>query len=213
MPEVAPQNFTPMPSSTDHISVDVLADLVEKRVPLAEQEPLMAHLQACADCSLGLQKLDHLVGLMRTDDSVDAPQPLIARALNIFQRQPRQQAASPSLPRRVVAAVSFDSLSAEPVFGFRSGQAETRQLIFSAEEIDIDLRIAPRGDRWNVSGQVLGAECAGGEVQLQSETVAESTRLSELCEFALTPVASGSYRLRLRLEDVEVEFPEIALKA
>lgn len=202
-----------MPSSTDHISFELLADLADKRVSPAELEPLLAHLQACADCSRNWQKLLHLVGLMRTDDSMDAPQPLIARALNIFQRQPREETATASLFKRFVAALSFDSLSAEPAFGLRSGQTGSRQLIFNAEDIDIDLRISPLGDRWNVSGQVLGSECAGGEVQLQSGTEDESAQLNELCEFSLRPVTSGLYRMRLRLKDVEVEFPEIELKA
>lgn len=202
-----------MPSSTNHISFELLADLADQRVPDAERAPLMAHLQACADCSQSWQKLNHLVGLMRSDDSVEAPQPVIARALNIFQQPARQPTAPPNLLRRLVASLSFDSFSAEPAFGFRSGRAETRQLILSVEDIDIDLRIAQRGDRWNVSGQVLGTECASGEVQLQSETAAESARLNELCEFALTPVTSGSYSLRLRLKDVEVEFSGIEIKA
>ena len=205
-----------MPSSTDHISFELLADLAEQRVPGAERETLMAHLLACSTCSQSWRKLDHLVGLMRMDDSVDAPQPLIARALNIFQPAPHRETATPSLPsvlRRLVAVLSFDSFSAEPAFGFRSGQAEARQLIFSAADIDLDLRIAPTGDRWNVSGQVLGTECAGGQVLMRSVAAAESTELNDLCEFTLAPVRSGSYRLRLRLEDVEIEFPEIELKA
>jgi len=203
-----------MPNSINHISLEVLADLAEQRLAPAEREPLIAHLQVCAGCSQSWQKLDHLIGLMRTDDSKDAPQPLIAQALNIFQRRPRREPATPpTLLRRLVASLSFDSLSAAPAFGVRSGQTDTRQLIFNAEGIDLDLRIANLGDRWNVSGQVLGAKCAGGEVQLQSETAGESVFLNDLCEFSLTAVTSGSYRLRLRLEDVEVEFPEIELKA
>ena len=199
-----------MPSPTDHISLDLLADLVDHLVPAGEREPLLAHLGACADCSQRRQELDRLVKLMRTDDSVDAPQPVLARALNIFQRQQVQEPETPLL-KRLFASLSFDSLRAEPVFGFRSGRAETRQLIFSAEDIDLDLRITPLGDRWNVSGQVLGAECARGAVQMQSETATESACLNELCEFTLTPVSSGSYHLRLRLEDVQIEFPEIEL--
>lgn len=202
-----------MPSSTDHISFEVLADLAEQRIVPSEQEPLLAHLQSCSDCSQSWRRLDHLVGLMRTDDSVDAPQPLIARALNIFQRPLGRESASPSLLRRLVASLNFDSFSAEPAFGFRSGPAEARQLIYSAEEIDLDLRIAPLDDRWRLSGQVLGAECGGGEVRLQSESGTESAPLNELCEFSLSPVTPGSYRLSLRLEDVEVEFPELKIKA
>ena len=200
-----------MTSSTDHISFEVLADLAEERSPTASRESVLTHLQECSACGSSLDGLRGVIGMMRTDQSEDAPQAAIARALNTFQRQPLRETATPSMLRRLVASLSFDSLSAEPAFGFRSGQAATRQLIFSAEDIDLDLRIAPLGDRWNVSGQVLGTECGGGEVQMQSETANESAGLNDVCEFNLAPVTSGSYRLRLRLEDVEIEVPQLEL--
>jgi hypothetical protein len=197
----------------DHISFELLADLAESRVAPQDREPLMNHLRVCSDCARTWQDLGQLVGLMRSDDSADAPQPVIARALNIFQPKPRRQTATPSLVGRLLASLSFDSLNVAPAFGVRSGQATTRQLIFSAGDVDIDLRIAAQDDRFVVSGQVLGTECGGAELQLQNESVRESALLNDLCEFTLAPVGKGTYSLRLRLDDMEIEFPEIELKA
>lgn len=203
-----------MPSSTDHISFALLTDLVEQRVPVPEQGSLLAHLEVCPDCSQQRSQLDQLINLMRTDDSVEAPQALIARALNVFQRRPQTELAKesrPSLIKRLVASLSFDSLSATPAFGFRSGQTQSRQLIFTAGEIDLDLRLAPLSEGWNLSGQVLGGKCGGGEVELQSEAGLTSAPLNDLCEFVLAPVPPGHYRLLLRLEDLELEIPELEL--
>ena len=202
-----------MTRSTDHISFELLADLAESRVAPPHREPLINHLRECSECSRTWQDLGQLVGLMRTDDSVDAPQPVIARALNICQSKPRRQTTTPSLVGRLLASLSFDSFNATPAFGFRSAQATARQLIFSAGDIDVDIRIAAKDDRYVVSGQVLGTECASGELQLQNESVKESASLNDLCEFTLAPVAAGTYSLRLRLAEMEVDFPEIELKA
>ena len=157
-----------------------------------------------------------MVGLMQSDDSIAAPQAVIARALNIFSPplpSLSRPAAEKSLLSRIVAALTFDSLNLAPAFGVRSGKGTTRQMIFTAGNTDVDLRIAAQDERWTLSGQVLGTACANGEVQLQSESVTESATLNEYCEFSFSPVETGTYSLRLFMAEVEVEFPAIELKA
>jgi hypothetical protein len=63
---------------------------------------------------------------------------------------------------------------------------------------------------------VLGP-CEGGRVEAfasagDAEPVAHSS-LNELCEFTLPPVPEGTYALRLRLNDTEIEIPELSLTA
>ncbi|HEX8852479.1 MAG TPA: hypothetical protein VF754_03280, partial [Pyrinomonadaceae bacterium] len=119
--------------------------------------------------------------------------------------------------KRVMAALTFDSAQLAPVFGVRSGQtADARQLLFSAGDTDVDLRLASGGDGWTISGQILG-ECDGGRVEIESVAdsgEAQSARadLNEMCEFTLPPVPSGSYKLRLHFNDLEVEVPELQLR-
>jgi hypothetical protein len=100
-----------------------------------------------------------------------------------------------------------------PAFGVRSGQATSRQLLYSAEESDIDLRISSQDDQWIVAGQLLGRDCVGGRVEIEGERGLAVAALDELCEFMLPPVPSGNYTLRLRLQDAEVELPQLELKA
>jgi hypothetical protein len=86
-------------------------------------------------------------------------------------------------------------------------------MLYSAGDNDVDLRVQPAGESWVVSGQVLG-ECAGGSVRLEGGAAeVAAAELNELCEFTLPAVPSGTYKLRLRLNDVEVEIPELQLKA
>lgn len=170
------------------------------------------HLASCSACTAGLRRLEQVLELMRTDNSTDAPRDVLAYAINIFGG--REQATEPSLLRRIVASLSFDSSSnIAPAFGVRSGQAASRQLIYSAEQSDIDLRISSEDDRWIVAGQWLGDDCVGGRVEIVGENGSAEARLNDLCEFTLPPMPAGSYTLRLRFRDAEVEISELELRA
>lgn len=196
-----------------HIPFARLADLVEGRLAAEDARAARAHLAECADCSEQSARLERLTTLMRTDTSEDAPRDVLSNAVRLF-RASRPEGA-PGLLRRVVAALTFDSSTLTPAFGVRSGQAApARQLLFSAGDFDVDLRLAPGGDGWTVSGQVLGP-CAGGEVEAAAGggEAAARAALNDLCEFTLAPVPEGVYTLRLRVGEVEVEIPELSLRA
>ena len=193
--------------SFQHIPFAKLADLAEDKTGAEERAAAMTHISDCSRCAGDLERLSQLIGYMRTDTGEDAPRDVMAYAINIFRRREEQ----PSLLRRIIAALSFDSLTPAPAFGVRSGQAAARQLLFEAEANDLDLRLLTQGDAWIIAGQVLGPDCAGGHVELKGETASATAELNDLCEFTLSPVPAGSYRLRVRLEDVEVEVPQLEL--
>jgi len=194
----------------NHLTFAKLADLAEGRLASNEQEASSSHLSACSRCSAKLASLETVVGLMRTDKAEDAPPELVSRAVNLFRS--RATSRQPSLVKRIVAALSFDSLQMSPAFGVRSGQTSARQLLFVAGEYDLDLRITQSGETWNVSGQVFGEECVGGKIELEGETAIRAD-LNNQCEFTMAAVPAGSYQLRLRLPDLEVEIPQLELKA
>ena len=198
-----------------HIPFARLAELAEGRLSPEEAAEERAHLADCTSCSAQAAQLGHLAALMRADTSEDAPPELVASVVRMFRAR-HAQGTEPGLLRRLVAALTFDSSSLQPAFGVRSGQAApARQLLFSAGDLDVDLRLAPGSEGWTVSGQVLGA-CKGGEVELidaEGSTAARAT-LNELCEFTLLPpTPDGTYALRLRLDEAEVEIPELSLRA
>ena len=172
----------------------------------------MLHVSACSDCTAELQRLGQALELMRTDTAPDAPRDVLAFVRNIFRQ--REGSREPSLLRRIVAALTFDSnMNLTPAFGVRSGHSASRQLLYSADESDIDLRISSQQDQWVVAGQLLGPGCAGGLVEMEGEGRAATATLNDLCEFTLPPVPAGSYALRLRLRDAELEIPHLELRA
>jgi hypothetical protein len=196
----------------NHIPFSKLADLAEGRMSAAERSESLAHISECSRCTAQTEKLEGVINLMRTDKAEDAPRDLVAHTINLW----RTRAAvpkEPSLIQRIVAVLSFDSLQTSPAFAVRSGHAAARQLFYSAEGCDLDLRITQSGEMWNVAGQVFGKECAGGHVEIESASSVAKADLNDQCEFALAALPSGGYQLRLCLTDIEVEIPQLELRA
>jgi hypothetical protein len=201
-----------------HLQFASLVELAEKSASPA-REASEAHVSECHQCATQLSRLQQVIALMRTDQTEDAPHNAVAHAMNLFRtRKASVEAASSkdSLGRRILAALSFDSLTVAPAHGVRSGEATAaRQLLFSAGENDLDVRLTPAGETWVVSGQVLG-NCRGGAIELESaedDNVVAAATLNDVCEWTLPAVPTGSYRLRVRLGDTEVEVPELDLRA
>ncbi|HEY8187696.1 MAG TPA: hypothetical protein VIF64_16615 [Pyrinomonadaceae bacterium] len=201
-----------MKTSSQHITFAELLDLVDNTAVYDQRKELTAHLAGCTKCEDELQRLQQLLQTMRSDRDPDAPRDLSAYAINLFSQ--RESSTKRSVLRRVIAVVSFDSAAnPTPAFGVRSGRAESRHLLYSAESNDIDLRLTREGDRWIVTGQVLGQDCAQGEVTLDGETESVSAAVNELCEFTLPAVLPGTYELVLRLATLEVAIPQIKISA
>lgn len=201
-----------MSNLSKHIDFARIADLIEDRVAPKVRTESMAHISSCSHCAAKLQRLDEVVRLMETDRAADAPRDVVSHAMNIFSGQAKSP--SQSLKRRILAALSFDSgMNQAPAFGVRSGQTSSRQLIYSAEENDIDLRITVHDDMWVVAGQVMREDCSGGRVEMEGLSGSAAGALNELCEFTLPAVPPGNYSLRVHMTDVEVEVPQLELTA
>lgn len=194
-----------------HLPFAQLADLAEGRLRSEEQTAARAHVSGCSRCSAQLAQLEKVFHLMRTDASEPAPRAALARVVGLFGARAAEE--KPSAVRRLLAALSFDSAQLTPAFGLRSGQPAARQLLYTAGERDLDLRVQAGGAGVVVSGQVLGEECGGGRVELQGAGAAVAAHLNAQCEFALPPVPAGTYTLRVRMSDAEVEVSALELVA
>lgn len=192
-----------MNSDAKHIPPEKLTDIAENRASATE---VSEHLSTCADCAGELNMLTKVLANMRTDDSVDAPRDVLYNVINLFQPKT-------SIVRRLLAVLTFDSLSSAPAFGTRSGLSESRQLIYSAGDHDIDLHISTADNKWSVAGQFLGqAACGGGSLLLENDAYQVTSELSESCEFKVLDIPGGDYKLRLTLADLELEVPRLELR-
>lgn len=142
-------------------------------------------------------------------DLCDAPEWMILRAEALGA--PRVERA-PSLLRRVQALLSVDSWAgAVPAL---RGSAGSRQMLFSAAEHDLDLRLLPLESGWALEGQVLGPDEA---VQVRLTRLGGQglppQPLDELGGFRIEGLAAGRYTLELQFADTVVELPPLDIGA
>jgi hypothetical protein len=193
-------------NSSAHIEFDTLVDIAEARATLETLEPAMSHLLSCSACNDELNRLKQLIVMMRSDAADDAPQDVLEAALKIFEGEELH------LPR-IVAVLTFDSLDAGRALGMRSFHTASRQMLYSAHDTDVDLRIAVQNEECILTGQVIRRDCLGGRVTVAGAAGSAETILNDLCEFTLPAIPVGVYSLVVKLHDVEIEIPELELKA
>jgi len=136
----------------------------------------------------------------------EVPRDVLMSAINIFPP------ATPAPLRHIVATLIFDSRRAGPAFGMRSLHPSSRQLLYSAQQTDLDLRITIQNEECIVAGQVLRDGCVGGLVEISGATGSAEASLNEQCEFTLPPIPVGNYSLKVKMLDMEIEVPELELK-
>jgi hypothetical protein len=193
-------------TNSTHIPIETLANIAEDRATAEARQAAMTHISTCSTCHDALGRLQQFILMMRSDRTTDAPRDVLSAAINIFSQEKR------SPLRRIVALLIFDSRNAGPAFGMRSFPASSRQLLYSAEETDLDLRITVQNDECVLAGQVIGDGCAEGHVEISGVAGRSKATLNEVGEFTLPPIPIGNYSLTVRMLDREIEIPELELK-
>ena len=191
-----------------HIAFTELADIADEHSPASSEA--IRHLAECSHCSAQLQTIRQTTSLMKSDLIENAPAELVNYAKGIFRRQ-AAIIPKPSTLSRIVAALTFDSLTAAPAYGLRSQAGGERQLVYSTDAVDIDVHISAENEKWQIAGQVPGSLCESGEVTLESDSFSATTKLSELCEFSFSSVPEGTYKLSVQLPDVTIETPPLEI--
>ena len=141
-----------------HLSFETLSDFAEGRLDVTQSAGAQSHLAECMECRTSLNELQSIILAMRTHELLLPPDSVTQRALRIFRpvEKPESRTVSASLSGSVaalqaglqslVAVLRFDS-GLTPVYGMRSGSGQARQLFYTVDEFDIDLRLAPRASR------------------------------------------------------------------
>lgn len=193
-----------------HIPFSRLVDLVDGRLSDDDRAEIEPHLLACPRCASDVTWLRRVLGLMRADATENPPAHIVAAAKRLFR--PLDIPAGPSSRRQLTATLHFDSRQTPVAMGLRAGAQPDRQMLFAAADYLVDLRIAPSGALWAVSGQLLGAE-AGELVELRSPTRMARVPLNDMSEFVLPPVPPGSYILTVGLADLDITITDLELGA
>jgi len=190
------------------ITAEQIIDLAEGRLPPSEAAALRARIATDPVAQAKLQEFEALISLMRDDDSVDAPDHVIARALRLMR--PSAPAPKGEIMRRFIATLLGDSWQAPLAIGLRSDPTSLRSLSYRAEDYDLDLQVLPRAGQWQLRGQVLGPE-VDGSVTLQGVDRTINAPLNELGEFHLPLVDAGVYSLLITLRTCEITIERLEL--
>jgi hypothetical protein len=198
-----------------HIKYGILLNYLEDRLSAEERRQVDAHLaRPCWQCARHLTLLRAVLHTTTGDRTSAPPEEVLKRAVDIPKTHQTRQ---PKPWVRVVAALRFDShlqLSAAAT----RGATRARQLLFTTEQLDIDLQIRPgRGDS-DLLGQMLGIrrveEMVPVFVSLQSSAgeLLRATETDPLGQFAFRQIPFGTYDLVFDLENQEVAVTGLELK-
>jgi len=147
------------------------------------------------------KKLDQIIELMESDDSVDAPMESITWAKNLYRTRQKK----PFLIKRFVASLQMDIPAGKPAFGERSRSAgSSRQMLFNAGEHAIELRISSESSHVSMNGQVLGDGFAGAEFAVSSGALQRTMTLGRMSEFEMLDLPKGFYTLTIRSQEKEI---------
>lgn len=153
--------------------------------------------------------INEIIELMRRDNSADAPADSIKWAKNLFLTRRAEQ---PSLVRRIAAVLKMDLAPGRAVLGERSaGTTQARQMLFSAGEHAIDLRVTGVKKRYTVSGQILGEGFESSNVVLSSAKDRFEAHPKAGGVFEINDVPAGVYSLTATAEATEIVVEQIEL--
>jgi hypothetical protein len=171
-----------------------------------EFEALLREGVALSDAPRALRQ--NAVALMRTQRAT-SPAQLLARVGEALSTQ----------AKKFHAVLSFDSWKVSPAAaGLRSGLSETRQMLFTTPGRDFDVRVTAVDGKFVLGGQILG-DFGSGSVSLSINTkdggqphFSLGVELDSYGSFRLGPYPEGSARLAFRLDDDQIELPEIEMR-
>jgi len=191
-----------------HLTYETLVNYLEERLPLEERNAVDAHLaSACEACGRHLALLRKVFETVNGDHTTPPPAAVLKRAIDIPLTHAKP--AHPGLVQRLLATLSFDS-HLQLSSALTRGAARERQMLFSAENMDIDLKITAGRGSHDVLGQVLGGPQTGNVVsafvslQGNSGQFLKTTETDSLGQFAFREISSGVYDLIFDLETQEI---------
>jgi hypothetical protein len=159
---------------------------------------------------------DDLPALLKAGQGLtSAPAHLLARADAIWRPRERTAArpAAAGALRQLWALLRTDSAGQGALaLGLRQAAAGSRQMMFSADGVDVDLRITDDQEpgRARLHGQVF-ASGEGGLVWLAGDAGLQSVAIDAFGEFRTGPLEPGRYRIGVERDDWVVELPPIEL--
>lgn len=186
----------------DHLTDTRLDALIFGALPLAQDET--AHVQECALCR---SRIDAYT-LLRQEFAIARRSQPSAEQLDRYSHIFRETLA-PDFVQRLGSFLNSLRLSLvldsrQQALGLRRAAGFGHRLLYSSDEVDVELLLEPEGEGWRIDGDVLpfAPQTIGTPylLELQSDGAAAgnySVQSEASGRFRLTDVPSGRYHLLL----------------
>jgi hypothetical protein len=191
-----------------HIEFAQLVERFEGRVSETEEREITAHIDDCTGCNAEFRKLAAFFTYTEPKEFESVPQAVTARILNTYQRKPGP-AVAPEPKRRSLISLIFDDW--QMAVNERYSGLDSRQMLYHADEFEIDLRIELVGDKCRLTGQLFPAS-SGATAEISSADVHEIAELNEFGEFIFDPVHQGVYDFRVSVGTEILDIENIPLQ-
>jgi hypothetical protein len=186
-----------------HLEPADVADFARGVATVDVRERVDQHLAAgCTACQASLAIMRHVSDLAQADECWEPPGDVVRLAKAIFPvRLPRRV----GLRHRILAQLVFDSFSQPLPAGVRARQPQSRQVMYRAGDVFVDLRLDHTHGQPRVSlvGQIVstGVPATSLDVFLMAgqEAIAHAPA-NEFGEFQLQYLPGPRMRLRIPLE-------------
>lgn len=198
-----------------HLTYETLLNYLEGHLSTEARSEADAHLNgSCESCQQRRDLLQTALRAAAADHTTPPPASVLKQAFDIPLTHTKS--TQPSLLTRLIAALTFDS-HLQLSSALTRGAARERQMLFSADQVDVDLQIKSVREGHDLIGQIL-TETASANihafVSLQGDTgrLLKATEADPKGQFVFRGIPSGVYDLIFDLENQEVAVMGIEVK-
>ena len=198
-----------------HSTYEALLNYLENRLSSDERSQVDAHLAVCLQCSKRLSRIQVVLQSVAKDRTVAPSAEILKRAVELSHASPKSAEHTPWM--RVIAALRFDSRLQFSAAATR-GIARNRQMLFTTQQVDIDLQVRSGSTDNDLIGQVLPTQSSESVISAfvslnnSAGTVLRATETDSLGRFTFRQLAFGTYDLVFDLGDQEVAIAGLELR-
>ena len=209
-----------MPGPEKRIDFSRLVDWVEGRLSKEEARAVREEVAVADSATLADMAWLHKF-IKATGSTAHEPPPVGVRSTLVSRFEAYTEGrGTPGLLKRVAATLAFDG-GLRPAVGVRAAsvQGVRRQLIYSADDVDVALNFWQRGRDMNLDleGQVFPRD----EVELESfivqllrgDTEFAMTATDDLGSFTFESILPGVYTVMLSSDQIEISIAPVELSA
>ena len=200
-----------------HLNYETLLNYLESQTSAEERKEVEAHLgEPCQECVRRLELLKQVLQTASHDQTVAPPADILKKAVEISSSH--RNPSNGGFLASVIATLSFDSFLQLSPTATRGSSSRARQMLFTTEQVDIDLKIKRGKEDHELLGQVLGTqnteEAISAFVSLQSNNgqPLKATETDSQGQFTFREIPSGMYDLVFDLEDQQVTVQGLELR-